>query len=86
MQSEALTAQPGSKLENGRIHADLSHQDLWVRYVAIGGDSSPIAVRTYLNGGGAADVRDHDLLVDALNERFTELGLNRPVPYFAASS
>lgn len=55
--------------------------ELWLRYFAIGGGSGPSEVADYLGGPTEPDRRQYNLLVDTLNERFTELGLDSPVLY-----
>lgn len=71
---------PHEVLEAGRIQADLSRDELWLAYFALGGSASRDAVYTYLDGRGGA--MDYDVLAQAINERFVELGQNHPVPYF----
>jgi hypothetical protein len=71
-------------LERARHNAALTFYELWLRYFSIGGASSPTEVEAFLTKGTEPDSRQYNLLVDALNERFTELGLNRPVLYAVA--
>ena len=35
----------------------------------------------FLYGLVLPETRDHDVIAHALNERFSELGMNHPVPY-----
>jgi hypothetical protein len=42
---------------------------------------TPAAVGTFLAGGGPAGDRDHDRLVQALNERFMDQGGDHPLAY-----
>jgi hypothetical protein len=70
-------------LERARIHAVLSFHDLWLRYFALGGDSGPDQVESYLTRDVDPGRRNYNLLVDALNERYTDLGLDRPILYAA---
>lgn len=74
------TAGPGV-LERARIHAALTVHELWLRYFAIGGAASPSEVEGFLTGPNEPDRRQYNLLVDSLNERFSELLLGRPVLY-----
>jgi len=67
-------------LEAARVQADMTFDDLWVAYFALGGLSSPETVRSYLGGSGVPLV-DHDVLTHAINEKFVSLGGNHPVPY-----
>lgn len=73
--------QPESALETARKEADLSLGDLWFRYFALGGASSTLEVDAYLHGALEATTEDADLLAVALNERFSELGGDHPLPY-----
>lgn len=68
-------------LELARRDAGLSVADLWCRYFALGGMSTPLEVDAYLNGALIASPHDRDILAVALNERFAELGGDHPLPY-----
>lgn len=70
-------------LERARIHAALNVHQLWLRYFALGGDAYPDELGGFLTGGVEPGRREYNLLVDALNERFTELDLARSVLYAA---
>jgi hypothetical protein len=67
-------------IEDARIAADLSIADLWMAYFSLGGFASLAAVRDHLNDT-VMPARDHDLLVDALNDCFIGQGGNHPVRY-----
>ncbi len=43
--------------------------------------SSPFQVEAFLAGALEPTPHDHDILAHALNERFSELGGDHPVPY-----
>lgn len=68
-------------LERARRDVGLSMDDLWMRYFALGGMSSALEIEAYLLGALLAPSHDHDVLAVALNERFSELGGDHPVPY-----
>ena len=68
-------------LNQFRKNAGLTHPDLWLRYFGLGGMSSAFEVEAYLYGALEPTVHDRDVLVHALNERFTEMGRDHPVPY-----
>jgi hypothetical protein len=53
--------------------ADLSVDDLWLRYFAFGGDAGPFEIDAYLNGAIALPPMQHDLLAHAINERLDEI-------------
>lgn len=64
-----------------RRDAGLSESDLWLRYFELGGMSTLIEVGSYLRGDPVPSDHDHDVLAQALNERFSELGRDHPVGY-----
>ena len=68
-------------LEQARQQVGLSISALWMRYFALGGMNSPLEVEAVLFGALVADPPDRDLLAVALNERFSELGGDHPIPY-----
>jgi hypothetical protein len=68
-------------LDRARHQAGLSMSELWLRYFALGGMSSPLELDAYLNGALSPTAHDHDVIAHALNERFVELGRDHPVPY-----
>ena len=76
-----MTDVPSDALEQARRDASLSLPELWLRYFALGGVSTPLEVEAYLFGALRPTVHDRDLLAHALNERFSELGLKHPIPY-----
>jgi hypothetical protein len=55
--------------------------ELWVDYLAVGGSLTPAVLATFLQGSRPLPDGDYDLLVDALNERFVELGGDHPLLY-----
>ena len=73
--------EPIDVLERARRDVGMSMVDLWLRYFALGGVRTPIEVDAVLNGALVADATDRDRLAVALNERFSELGGDHPVPY-----
>jgi hypothetical protein len=62
-----------------RQDAGLSHHDLWLRYFALGGMTPPLELEAVCHG--AMTTTDPDQIAHAINEKFTELGQNHPVPY-----
>ena len=68
-------------LNVARIDAGLSVGELWLRYFGLGGMSTRFELEAHLFGALVASDHDHDLIAHALNERFVELGGDRPVPY-----
>jgi hypothetical protein len=68
-------------LEAARVQAGLSVGELWMAYFALGGSESAEAVRAFLGADDDVGLTDYDVLVQALNERFMDLGVDHPVPY-----
>ena len=75
-----MTTPPHAVLEAARRQAGMSLHDLWIAYFALGGMARPAEMRAYL-GGEAGEAIDYDVLAQAINERFIDLGGNHPVPY-----
>ncbi len=65
--------------------AQLDLEQLWFRYVALGGDAAPLELEAHLAGLVPLDDYQQRILVHALNERLGELGLPRDVPYVRSS-
>ena len=59
----------------------LSHYDLWVRYIGVGGTHDAHGIRSYLTGRNTFSDADHDHLTIALNEAFVDAGNGQPLPY-----
>ncbi len=70
-------------LQRARTEAGLSVSELWLRYFALGGMSTPLDVDAVIHGVLAPSDLEYDLLAHAINERFLELGRDHPVPYSA---
>ncbi len=68
-------------LEKARRGLSLSVSDLWWRYFAIGGMSTELEVEAILYQALVPTEGDRDMLSAALNERFSELGGDHPMPY-----
>jgi len=78
-----MTDRSGAVLDEARLELGLSQGDLWFHYFELGGMSSAIDVEAFLAGILEPSDHDHDLIAHALNELFTELGQNHPIPYLA---
>jgi hypothetical protein len=68
-------------LDLARQDASLTHDDLWLRYFALGGMRPAFEIEAILYGALIPTSHDHDLIAVALNERFSELGGDHPIPY-----
>jgi hypothetical protein len=70
-------------LEQGRIGSGLSLGELFLRYFELGGMSSALQMEAFLYNALEPTSHDHDVVAQALNERYVELGGNHPVPYWS---
>ncbi|HEX8488681.1 MAG TPA: hypothetical protein VF642_09075 [Propionibacteriaceae bacterium] len=69
------------ELSRAYQHAELTSNELWLRYFALGGDAGPTEVDAYLNGLMPFSQLQHNILALALNERLNELPPPR-APYY----
>lgn len=68
-------------LELARELAGLSVEDFWLRYFALGGNASPEEFSAALEGRTRVTDHEYNVAAHALNERYTDLDLDHPVPY-----
>lgn len=61
--------------------ADLTLDELWVRYFSLGGEAGRLEVEAYLYGLMALSAGQRDMLAHAVNERLAELAPPVPAPY-----
>ncbi|GLY50376.1 PP2C family protein-serine/threonine phosphatase [Lentzea sp. NBRC 102530] len=66
--------------------AELTVQELWARYFALGGDHDQLDVEAYLQGLMPLPPAQRDVLAHAVNERLDELTWPHRVPYTARPS
>jgi hypothetical protein len=59
----------------------ISVHEVWLGYVAVGGDGTLPVLRTWLAGTAAIPDRDYDFIAQALNDRFLDRGAHHPVAY-----
>jgi hypothetical protein len=83
MAERSATERPPDVLDRYRRDAGLSHGDLWLRYFELGGMSNAMELEAFLYGALQPSAHDREVIAQALNERFVELGGNHPVPYNA---
>jgi hypothetical protein len=76
-----MSAHDLEALDEFRQGAGLSHGELWLRYFELGGMSTGFELEAFLYGALTPTPHDHDIIAHAINERFSELGGDHPVPY-----
>ncbi len=59
--------------EAARVRGELTLQELWLRYLALGGNVDAFDVDGYLQGLLPLDSLEQDILAVALNERLDEV-------------
>jgi hypothetical protein len=71
----------GNELDAARRRLGLSHYDLWLSYIAVGGIRDAHGVRSYLTGRDTCSDADHDHLAIALNEALIDAGDPQRIAY-----
>ena len=71
-------------LAPARQRADLSMAALFIRYVGLGGVASSAQLSAHFSSGGPLSEMEHDVAVQAINERFLELHDPERLPYQTA--
>jgi hypothetical protein len=66
--------------ETARVRGELTVQELWLRYLALGGNHDEFDIDGYLQGILALNTLEQDILAVALNERLDELYRAARVP------
>jgi hypothetical protein len=74
-------ARTGFSLSDGWDLSGLPLDQLWLRYLALGGTASPATVQAYARGLIRPDSYQHNLIAHAINEHFLDLGEDHPVSY-----
>lgn len=59
----------------------LTAKELWLDHLGLGGNLELDDVRQFLSGRDAVAESDYDVLVQAANDRFTDLGQDHPLAY-----
>ena len=74
------TRTPHQVMESARVRAELTVEDLWWRYVALGGTGDVFDLDAHLHGISALGGPEHDVLAHALNEALAEAHPTHLVP------
>ena len=69
-------------LFSGMLASGMNYEQLWLRYVGVGGHAGPLELEGYVLGLLAPDRYQHDMIAQAINESFIERGENHPVGYW----
>lgn len=71
------------RFELARRRAELTVQQLWIRYLALGGSGDVFDLEAFLQGLAPIAALQHDILAHALNERLKEIYDETQVPYLS---
>src|SRR5829696_7366433 len=77
----AVETSPPRRFENARVRADLTVEELWFRYLALGGTTGLLELEGFLHGLMPLDPLEEDMLAHALNERLAESYNAARIPY-----
>lgn len=73
---------PPFDLENARQQSGLTMAELWFACVGLGGTAMPPELYAYVQGRSTPARHEYNVVAQALNERFADMDLDHPVPYF----
>jgi hypothetical protein len=68
------------RMDAARVRAELTVQDLWLRYLALGGTGDAFDLDGYLQALLPLDVLQQDVLAQALNEALEDHYLSHRIP------
>jgi hypothetical protein len=68
-------------LRAGLALSRLSHDELWLRCLAVGGSVRRDGLEAVLGGRMPLTTYEHNIVAQALNDYFVERGQNHPVAY-----
>lgn len=71
----------GMSLQDGMRLSGMSYSELWLRHISVSGTIGELELEAYVLGLLVPDDYQHNLIAQALNEYFLELGQHHPVAY-----
>ncbi len=81
MSDELRRTSSGLSLEDGMALSGMDYEELWVRQVGVGGEIGSLEIEAYVLGVLTPDAYRHNLIAQAMNEHFLDLGEDHPVAY-----
>jgi hypothetical protein len=76
-----MSAGRAEALETARLALGLSVAQLWLDCFGLGGNLGPRALEGFLSGRTAVNDYEHDVVTQALNERFADRAADHPLAY-----
>lgn len=80
------STEPGMSLQDGMRLSGMSYPELWLRHISVSGTVGELELEAYVLGLLVPDNFQHNLIAQALNEYFLEVGQDHPVAYRDAAS
>ena len=77
----AATSGRGATISAARRELAMTVPELWLAYVAVGGNATLTVVGAWIEGNGDIPDRDYDYLAQGLNDQFVERGGDHPIAY-----
>ncbi len=71
----------GMSLQDGMRLSGMSYRELWLRHISVSGTIGELELEAYVLELLVPDAHQHNLIAQALNEYFIELGQDLPVGY-----
>jgi hypothetical protein len=78
----AATPDRSQQFRHAFESADVSVDEMWLRFFSLGGEADRFELDAYLNGAITLPPIEHDILAHAINERLDEIAPPR-APYSA---
>ncbi len=76
----------GISLLEGMTKSGMTYDELWLRHIAVSGTASKMEVEAYVLGLLVPDAHQHNLIAQAMNEFFLDIGEDHPVGYQEVAS
>ncbi|MDX6585216.1 MAG: hypothetical protein QOI10_4400 [Solirubrobacterales bacterium] len=69
-------------LRAGLDRSGMSHSQLWINYLTLGGELSEKELDAGLRGNLVLGCYEYNMIGQALNDQFIDRGEGHPIPYF----
>jgi hypothetical protein len=76
-----MTGDRSRRMDAARVRAELTVQDLWLRYLSLGGTGDAFDLDGYLQGVMPLDAAQEDVLAQAVNEGLEDMLEAYRVPF-----
>jgi hypothetical protein len=80
------STESGMSLQDGMRLSGMTFSELWLRQISVSGTIGELELEAYVLGLLVPDDYQHNLIAQAINEYFLELGQDHPVGYRDAAT